>query len=318
MVLRQSRSGHFLGCTGYPECRGTRPCDEHGNPLNVVAAEELTQPCQECGAGTLRVKFKGRRAFLGCDQYPKCKATASIPEGTEVRRPPAPPPEQAGVKCEKCGQPMVLRIGRKGQFIACTGYPKCRNTHPVEKLAALQAAQPAAPIPLAREVSAEEAAAIREAVANAPPVKHAGKTAGGAPSGDPPPGFAWTRTGRPVVEVMPQGNLACPQCGSTMDLKRGRFGPFFSCTNFPRCKFNANLRGEAKKQAEELLPAPARPKPIMTDLPCPECGQPMVVRRGPRGRFLGCSAYPKCKGTQEFPPGFDVEKYAAAAGVSAE
>ncbi len=124
------------------------------------------------------------------------------------------------------------------------------------------------------------------------------------------------KVGRPVVEVMPEpGTLHCPECGSTMELKRGRFGPFFSCTNFPRCRFNANLRGEAKKEAEELMPAPERPKPIVTDIRCEECGQPMVIRQGRRGRFLGCSAYPKCKATRELPPGFDVEAAAAVAGA---
>ena len=124
-----------------------------------------------------------------------------------------------------------------------------------------------------------------------------------------------TRTGRPVVEVLPEpGTLSCPECGSTMELKRGRFGPFFSCNNFPQCRFNANLRGEAKKQAEELFPAPTKPKPIKTDIACDECGEPMVIRVGRRGRFLGCSAYPKCKGTKEMPPGLHTEPAVAGAG----
>ena len=72
--------------------------------------------------------------------------------------------------------------------------------------------------------------------------------------GPAPPGFAWTRTGKPVVETWPTGTLACPACGHNLTLKRGRFGPFFSCTNYPACKTTVNLRGEAKKKAEEELP----------------------------------------------------------------
>ncbi len=68
----------------------------------------------------------------------------------------------------------------------------------------------------------------------------------------------------------------------------------------------------AKKQADELLPAPTRPPPIPTDIRCDECGQPMVVRTGRRGRFLGCSGYPKCKGTKELPAGFSTEQALAA------
>ncbi len=88
-----------------------------------------------------------------------------------------------------------------------------------------------------------------------------------------------------------------------MELRRGRFGPFFSCTGFPRCKFVANLRGQAKKDAEELMPAPQRPKPEPTDIACEECGKPMLIRQGRRGKFLGCSGYPQCRATRELPVG---------------
>jgi DNA topoisomerase-1 len=41
--------------------------------------------------------------------------------------------------------------------------------------------------------------------------------------------------------------------------------------------------------------------PITTDIDCDECGKPMVIRKGRRGPFLGCSGYPKCKNTGEVP-----------------
>ncbi len=310
MALRQSRTGSFLGCTGYPECRQTIPCNEQGEPLRLVTEKELERPCDACGAGTMVVKRKGRRAFLGCNRFPECKNTAALPPDVRLERKPAPPPVEAGLACDKCGRPMVLRSGRRGRFVACSGYPRCRNTKPFEKLEELRAA-------------ATSGAALSPAEpggAGAPPADAPALARGEAHPdyGAPPPGFAWTRTGRPVVEVMPPaGSLRCPECGSTMELKRGRFGPFFSCTNFPRCKVNANLRGEAKKQAEELLPAPERPKPIRTEIPCDECGSPMVIRVGRRGKFLGCGNYPKCRGTKELPPGFDVEKYTQLAASTA-
>ena len=40
-------------------------------------------------------------------------------------------PEPAGIDCDKCGRPMVIKNGRFGRFIACTGYPECRNTKPL-------------------------------------------------------------------------------------------------------------------------------------------------------------------------------------------
>ncbi|MBI4215930.1 MAG: type I DNA topoisomerase [Chloroflexi bacterium] len=42
------------------------------------------------------------------------------------------PPQPTGEACEKCGQPLVLKEGRFGPFIACSGFPKCRNTRPVK------------------------------------------------------------------------------------------------------------------------------------------------------------------------------------------
>ena len=282
MLVRQSRSGTFLGCSGYPECRNTVPCNEDGEPLRLVTEDELKRPCDACGEGELLVKRKGRRAFLGCNRYPECKNTNSMPPDVRLEKKTAPPPEPAGVACSRCSRPMVIRDGARGKFVACSGFPRCRQTLPVEKL--------------------------EEARANAP---QPGGNGAFKPwqAGDPAPqGFALTRTGRPVVETMPEPDtLTCPQCGGLVVLKRGRFGPFFSCADFPRCKFNCNLRGQAKKDAEVLMPAPQRPKPIPTDIPCTECGAPMLIREGRRGKFLGCSGYPKCKRTDEVPAGYGVE-----------
>ena len=85
-------------------------------------------------------------------------------------------------------------------------------------------------------------------------------------------------------------------------MRRGRFGPFFSC-NDRKCKAVANLRGEAKKRAEAEAPESASAKPIETNVDCPECGRKMMLRMGRTGRFLGCSGYPECKKTMEPPPG---------------
>jgi topoisomerase IA-like protein len=120
--------------------------------------------------------------------------------------------------------------------------------------------------------------------------------------GTPPEGFAWTRTGKPVVEDWPEGTLACPNCGSDLVLKAGRFGPFFSCTGYPKCKTSINLRGQAKKRAEqEMGPAPDRPPPQPTDVICDKCGAHMVIRSGRGGSFLGCSGYPNCRSTKPLP-----------------
>lgn len=296
MVLRQSRMGTFLGCSGYPECRNTIACDETGVPLRLVTEKELEEPCPECGAGTLTVKRKGMRAFLGCNRYPQCKATKPLPEGVRLERKVTPQVE-AGVNCDKCGRPMVIRHGRRGEFLACSGFPRCRNAKPVEKLEELKAAQAANGGPVAPLNGGYGGNGNGKGAAGG---VTAARRADGT-LGPPPPGFAWTRTGKPVVETWPQDELHCPNCGQPMALKSGRFGPFFSCTNYPRCRTSVNLRGEAKKRAEAEMPQPPKPKPIPTDITCEECGSPMLIRTGRSGKFLGCSNYPKCKSTRPLP-----------------
>jgi DNA topoisomerase-1 len=73
-----------------------------------------------------------------------------------------------------------------------------------------------------------------------------------------------------------------------MVLKKGRYGPFLACPNYPDCKATKRLvRGaEGKLQVEAL-------KPI--DENCPDCGKPLMWRRGRFGPFIACSDYPNCK-----------------------
>ena len=132
MLLRQSRFGLFLGCSGYPECKTNMACDEQGRPLKTVKEEDIKETCELCGK-PMGVRRKGRRAFLGCTGYPECENTTSLPEGIRLASKPKQPAEPAGVDCEKCGKPMVIRSGRRGKFIACSGFPRCRNTKPMPK-----------------------------------------------------------------------------------------------------------------------------------------------------------------------------------------
>jgi len=92
------------------------------------------------------------------------------------------------------------------------------------------------------------------------------------------------KTAKPIGE-------ACPQCGSELVLRKGRYGEFISCSAFPKCKYTRNLDEEGKPQEEEK-----------TDEICDKCGAPMVVKNGRRGKFLACSAYPKCKNAKPLTP----------------
>ncbi len=292
MLLRKSRMGPFLGCSAYPECNGTMPCDEQGVPLKKVTAESLSKPCDECGS-KMEVKFARGRSFLGCTGYPKCKATEQLPEGVYVEK---PKPEEAGARCDRCGRNMVIRKSRRGPFLSCVGFPRCRNAMPMDKLDHLKALEAEGKIP---EAPTEIKGAGKKGAKGRAKILTKEELKALPP---PPAGFAWTRTGRPVVEVTPKdGTLKCFECKGEMVLRTGRFGPFFACTS-NRCKAVANLRGEAKKEADSANEE-TRAKPIETDVRCPDCNKKMLLRLGRTGRFLGCSGYPECRKTMEPPPG---------------
>ncbi|HUU69599.1 MAG TPA: topoisomerase DNA-binding C4 zinc finger domain-containing protein, partial [Planctomycetota bacterium] len=55
--------------------------------------------------------------------------------------------------------------------------------------------------------------------------------------------------------------------------------------------------------------------PVPTDIACEKCGKPMLIRTSVRGRFLGCSGYPKCRNTAQLPPELEEAK---AAGEEAK
>lgn len=95
------------------------------------------------------------------------------------------------------------------------------------------------------------------------------------------------REGRPAGPEKTE--VACPVCKSPMLLRQGRFGPFLSCERYPDCKSIVNLDGQGRI-------IPPKVPPLRTDLLCPKCQEPLNLRRGGRGLWLGCSKFPKCRG----------------------
>ncbi len=80
----------------------------------------------------------------------------------------------------------------------------------------------------------------------------------------------------------------CPQCGSPLVVKYGRFGKFLACSNYPECKFTKPLPQEIEYTGEK----------------CPECGGNLIIKRGRGGvRFIACENYPKCKYTRPYSTG---------------
>ena len=107
MVVRWGRNGQFLACSGYPECKNTRPLEEPPPP------EETDEKCEQCGSPMV-IKRGRFGEFLACSRYPECKFTKPI---------------STGVPCPEDGCPgtIVQKQTRKGKvFYGCSEYPKCK------------------------------------------------------------------------------------------------------------------------------------------------------------------------------------------------
>ena len=85
--------------------------------------------CPQCGK-TLHIKIGKNGHFLACSGYPKCKYSSDYTrdEKGHIRAVAPPAGETTDKVCEKCGKPMVLKRGRYGDFLACSGFPECKNT----------------------------------------------------------------------------------------------------------------------------------------------------------------------------------------------
>lgn len=99
------------------------------------------------------------------------------------------------------------------------------------------------------------------------------------------------REGRP--RTADTVDVACPICGSAMQRRTGRFGPFLSCSRYGDKEHPCTGILNLDKKGHVTAPSPP---PYVTDLPCPTCGDPLNLRSGVRGPWLGCSRFPKCRG----------------------
>lgn len=80
---------------------------------------------------------------------------------------------------------------------------------------------------------------------------------------------------------------SCPQCGAPLSIRLGRHGRFIGCTKYPECDYTRDL-ADGKEQNEPASEA-------VEGRSCPKCGSELQVKRGKYGKFIGCSAYPKCR-----------------------
>lgn len=180
--------------------------------------------------------------------------------------------EPTGESCEKCGKPLVIKWGRHGRFVACSGFPACKNTREI----APNTGDPA-PTEESGKASSQESCpncgkpmALKRgrygpflACTGYPQCKTTRKMETTGP-GQPP-------AAQPLLEEN------CPRCGNPLALRQGRFGEFTACSNYPECRY-------VKKKTLEVA------------CPQPDCGGEIVERKSRRGKtFYGCDRYPDCR-----------------------
>jgi DNA topoisomerase-1 len=192
---------------------------------NVKRQETPTDElCEKCGKPMV-IKWGRHGSFLACSGYPDCRNTRELTKEMAETNGTASTPTHEGLPdvseevCENCGKPMVIKRGRFGTFLACSGYPECKTTKKI--------------------------------------VSHKGM--------------------KKVVADVPLDEK-CPQCGNHLVIKHGRYGEFTACSNYPQCKY-------VKQKTVGVV--------------CPECSEGEVAERKSRfGKvFYGCTRYPDCKFT---------------------
>ena len=114
LVIKLGRSGRFLACSGFPDCRHTEPL----NPDGTEAEEPIVsdEKCEKCGEPML-IKTGRYGKFFACSGYPKCKNIQPLEK-----------PKSLGITCPECGEgEMMEKKSRYGKiFYSCNRYPKCK------------------------------------------------------------------------------------------------------------------------------------------------------------------------------------------------
>lgn len=148
---------------------------------SLKLAKPLGRNCPKCGEELLM--RSGRYGnFIACSGFPKCKYTEQIDDDGNVVEKPAD--EISEEKCEKCGSDMVIKNGRNGKFLACSGYPKCKNTKSLD---------------------------VEEKISEVP----------------------------------------CPKCQGKLLWRTSRRGAFWGCENYPKCDFISKFEPTNKKCTQE-------------------------------------------------------------------
>jgi len=163
--------------------------------------------------------------------------------------------EKTDITCEECGKPMVIKFGRFGKFLACSGYPECRNTMKLDKNGEVAPKQ---------ETPKDEPTDFKCDKCGSPMVIKTGRYGRFIACSDYPK----CKTTRQIGS-----GVKCPRkdCGGELTRRRSRRGmTFYGCDKYPDCNFT--VWGELAAE------------------PCPQCDYTFLVKKTLKaGVFLACA-----------------------------
>ena len=197
------------------------------------------------------------------------------------------------IDCPSCGRKMGIRTASTGVFLGCSGYnlpPKERCTTTMNLLPGDEAVKVTDEDELETEALRQKKRCAKCGTAmDSYLIDEQRKlhVCGNNPECD---GYE-LETGNFKIKGYEGPLIECDKCGSDMQLKSGRFGKYFGCTN-SECKNTRKLlrSGEAAPPKEDPVPLP--------ELPCEESDAYFVLRDGASGIFLSANTFPKSRETR--------------------
>ncbi len=225
-----------------------------------MANEDTGLACPECSK-PLKAKFGRTGPCLACSGYPECKFTSNFTrdESGAYQLAEKTANADSGLVCPVCEKPMLVKFGKRGPFLACSGYPDCSST---------------------ANFTRDESGAYHFAET---PTQAAPEVVGTCPECGKDLLLKRTRTGSRFISCAGypkckysqpfSTGVACPREGCTGELveKSSRYGKlFYSCSRYPDCDM-------------AVWDWPVKEK-------CPECGNPLLVRKTTKthGEHLAC------------------------------
>jgi DNA topoisomerase I len=169
----------------------------------------------------------------------------------------------SGITCNLCGKDMLIKLGKNGYFLGCSGYPECKNTGEFTRDDNGKIHSVATPEPEPTDMTCEKC--------GSPMVLKRGKF-GPFYACTAYPSCTFTKPATKTEAT----DKKCDKCGSPMVVRQGRFGPFLACSNYPACK---NIQ----------------PLPLGLKCPTPGCTGEIQQQRSRKGKMYYSCSIKDCK-----------------------